>query len=224
MLDAIVKARHPLALTGAGISAPSGIPTFDMPYRGRPVRNFLGRDYYHRDPYGFFELFCLMEGWCHAEPNAAHRALADHGVRVVTQNIDGLHQRAGSVSDDVIELHGSLRTVLCPACGRTSSAEALCETLRPLYAQSDQASVLSVLRCPCGAMLDMDVVLYGDAVRGFERAVDWLMQADLLLIIGTLLEVYPAAALPQIARERGVFTLMENQDCIAALAGPEEPA
>ena len=96
MLDALRAAAHPVALTGAGISAPSGVPTFQSLWKGRPIRDFLGRSYYERDPIGFFALYCAMEAWCRAEPNAAHRALAALGVPVITQNIDGLHQKAGS--------------------------------------------------------------------------------------------------------------------------------
>lgn len=215
MLDALQNARRPVALTGAGISAPSGVPTFDARWKGKPVRDFLGRDYYRRDPYGFFELYCAMQAWTDAMPNAAHRALSAHGVTVITQNIDGLHQKAGSAG--VIELHGNLRRVLCPACGRTFGAAALCRTLRPLYAAGDRAAVMAGITCPCGALLDMDVVLYDDPVRGLDEAVDRLMEADLLLVIGTSLQVYPAAALPDIARERGTPLLIENDDCIAAL-------
>lgn len=215
MLDALAAARRPMALTGAGISAPSGVPTFQSTWQGRPIRDFLGRRYFQRDRYGFFSLYCAMEAWRHAEPNAAHRALADAGVRIATQNIDGLHQKAGS--SDVVELHGNLQALHCPRCGRVTPADALCARLRPLYRAQDHDAVLSALRCLCGAELDIDVVLYEDPVRGFEQAVDWLMEADLLLVIGTSLEVYPAAALPEIARERGVPILIENEDCIAAL-------
>ena len=79
MLDALRAAAHPVALTGAGISAPSGVPTFQSLWKGRPIRDFLGRSYYERDPIGFFALYCAMEAWCRAEPNAAHRALAALG-------------------------------------------------------------------------------------------------------------------------------------------------
>lgn len=219
MLDAIQKARHPVALTGAGISAPSGVPTYQSQWKGRPIRDFLGRDYFRRDPVGFFELYCAMEAWCHAEPNPAHLSLAENGVRVVTQNIDGLHQKAGSAQ--VIELHGNLRNILCPACGKVSPAKPLCGALRPLYAAGNRDAIAKALHCACGSPLDMDVVLYDDPVRDFERAVDWLMEADLLLVIGTALETYPAAAMPGIARERGTRVMIENNDCVSALAERE---
>ena len=215
MMEAIRKARYPLALTGAGISAPSGVPTFQTCWKGRPIRNFLGRDYFRSDPVGFFELYCTMEQWSHAEPNLAHRALAAHHVPVITQNIDGLHQKAGSTK--VIELHGNLHNILCPACGQVQAADVFCGALRPLYTAHDTQGVLRRLRCPCGGMLDIDTVLYGDPVRGLGEAMDWLMASDLLLVIGTSLETYPAAALPRVARERGIRVLIEHRDCIAAL-------
>lgn len=216
MLDAIRDADHPVALTGAGISAPSGVPTFTSRWKGRPVRDFLGRSYFEHDPVGFFELYCSMEAWCHAEPNAAHKALAAHGVPVITQNIDGLHQRAGSA--DVVELHGNLRRLLCHRCGKIIPAEAFCAALRPLYAAGDTAQIEKRLRCGCGGWIDVDVVLYGDAVRGMETAADLLGRCDLLVVIGTSLETYPAAMLPDVARQGGAKVLIESNDCIAALS------
>ena len=215
MLDAIRAAKRPVALTGAGISAPSGVPTFQTLWKGRPVREFLGRDYFERDLAGFLELFCHMERWCDAEPNAAHLALAREGVRVITQNIDGLHQKAGS--ERVIELHGSLRIVRCTACGKEVPAKRACAEIRPLIAAGDREGARSSFRCACGGPLDIDVVLYGDPVRGIAEAADTVAGCDLLLVIGTALEVYPAASLPDIAREYGAGVLIENTDCIAAL-------
>lgn len=215
MLDAVRAARHPVALTGAGISAPSGVPTFQTSWKGRPVRDFLDRSYFRRDPVGFFELYCEMERWTKAQPNTAHLALAAHAVPVITQNIDGLHTKAGS--SQVIEMHGTLRHVFCRDCGMALPAGMLCETLRPLYAAGSHTDVLRALRCPCSGELDVDVVLYEDEARGLEEAVDWLMQSDLLLVIGTSLQTYPAAVLPDIAKERGIRTITEDRDCIAAL-------
>lgn len=219
MLAALAAAKRPVALTGAGISAPSGIPTFQSQWKGRPVRDFLGRDFLARDPVGFFELYCQMEAWCRAEPNAAHAALAALAVPVITQNIDGLHQRAGS--SQVIELHGNLRDVKCLRCGKKSSARAFADTLRPLYAAGAEAAIRAALYCGCGGRIDTDVVLYDDPVRGLERAVDWLMACDLLVVIGTSLETYPAASLPDIARQRGTRVIIEDRDCIAALTDKE---
>ncbi|MCL1796107.1 MAG: hypothetical protein FWG37_04365 [Clostridia bacterium] len=215
MLDAIRNAKRPVALTGAGISAPSGVPTFQTLWKGRPVREFLSREYFRRDLAGFLELFCYMERWCDAEPNAAHTALAREGVRVITQNIDGLHQKAGS--SGVIELHGNLRWVCCAECGLKIPAKQICGEILPLIDSGDMEGACSLFRCACGGPLDSDVVLYGDAVRGIAEAADIVAGCDLLLVIGTALEVYPAAALPDIARGNRAGILIENTDCVAAL-------
>ncbi|MEG0766852.1 MAG: Sir2 family NAD-dependent protein deacetylase [Clostridia bacterium] len=219
MLDALRSAAHPLALTGAGISAPSGVPTFQSLWKGRPMRDALGREDMERDPVGFFELYCAMEAWSNAQPNAAHRQLAAYHVPILTQNIDGLHQKAGS--REVVELHGNLRRVFCKRCGWEGESKTLCQTLRPLYATRDTKGIERTLRCRCGAPIDMDVVLYGDAVRGLDTVDAWLSSCDVLLVIGTSLTTYPAAALPDIARQLGARVLMANEDCIAALTEEE---
>lgn len=216
---AILAAKRPVALTGAGISAPSGVPTFQAEWKGKPMRDFLSRAYCRKHPAAFFELYCAMEAWGHVAPNAAHLALAALSVPVITQNIDGLHQQAGS--REVIELHGNLRIVRCPQCGCEMPAEALCAGLRPLYAAGDERAVLDALHCACGGRMDTDVVLYGDAVRGLEKAAQWIESCDLLVVIGTSLTTYPASALPDMARQHGAKVLMEDRDCLAALA--EQP-
>lgn len=215
MLQALRSAKFPVALTGAGISAPSGIPTYQSTWKGRPIRDFLGRDYFRHNLMGFLALYSQMVAWCDAAPNAAHLALAAHRVPVITQNIDGLHQKAGSKA--VVELHGNLRRVVCTGCGRAFAAAEVCRTLGPLLEAGNRDAVSRAFRCPCGGPLDVDVVLYGDAVREMPRAMELLDECDLLLVIGTSLETYPAAGLPDIARRRGVRVLYENSDCIAAL-------
>ncbi len=215
MLSALRAARRPVALTGAGISAPSGVPTFQCDWKGRPVRDFLGREYFRRDPVGFFELYCAMEAWTRKEPNEAHRTLARFSVPVITQNIDGLHGRAGS--DPVIELHGNLRAVVCPRCGARKPSRLLCKALRPLYAAGNEAAILRLLHCRCGGAWDVDVVLYGDTVRGLDEASALLSACDLLLVVGSSLTTTPAALLPDLARRHGARVLIENDDCVLAL-------
>ena len=179
----IKSARYPAALTGAGISAPSGIPTFQGSYKGRPLRDYLTRDYMEDHPIDFFDLYCDMVKWCEKEPNLAHYALKELNVRVITQNIDGLHAKAGST--DALEMHGSLRFVLCHGCGEA---------------------------------IDTDVVLYSDAVRHLSEAIDIASSCDLFLVIGTSLVTYPAAGLPDVARQSGAKVIMINDDCIKAFS------
>ena len=212
------EAKHPVALTGAGISAPSGIPTFQGLWKGKPIRDFLSRDYFNKHREEFFELFVEMESWCDKEPNAAHKALAALGIPVITQNIDGLHEKAGT--HVVYPLHGTLHTVHCAKCGAKQSAKALADVLRPLYATGDIKAIREALRCPrCGGSIDTDVVLYGDNVQKLYEAIEQSEQADLMLVIGTSLTTYPAAAMPDIARKRGARIIEINDDCIKALEG-----
>lgn len=96
-----------VALTGAGISVSAGIPTFDASWRGMPVRDVLTRDFANRYPDLYGAFYQEISQWMDRQPTTAHRALADAGIPIVTQNIDGLHQKAGS--EVVLELHGNLR-------------------------------------------------------------------------------------------------------------------
>jgi NAD-dependent deacetylase len=122
------------------------------------------------------------------EPNDAHRALAlleERGLlrAVVTQNVDGLHQRAGS--RDVIEVHGSVRGAFCPSCGAQKPLERVLE-------------LLPLPLCECGSVLKPGVVMFGELLpaAAFERATELARTAGLLLVVGSSLEVYPVAGLP----------------------------
>lgn len=212
------EAKHPVALTGAGISAPSGIPTFQGSWKNQPIRDFLTREYFNSNPVGFFELFVEMVGWCDKEPNAAHKALAALDIPVITQNVDGLHEKAET--REVYPLHGTLRTVHCSKCGKKTPAKELAETLRPLYRVSDEKAIMNALKCPdCGGWIDTDVVMYGDQVQNLYEAMRLAENADLMLVIGTSLVTYPAAALPDIAKKRGARVIVINDDCVKALEG-----
>lgn len=212
------NARHAVALTGAGISAPSGIPTFQGSWKGRPIRDFLSRDFFNRRPEAFFELFIEMVSWCDKEPNMAHKALAALDIPVITQNIDGLHEKAGT--RQVYPLHGTLHTVRCTRCGQRFSAREFAERLRGFYQCADSEFLKDCLKCTCcGGNIDTDVVLYGDNVRHLDDAIALSEKADLMLVVGTSLTTYPAAAMPEIARENGARIILINDDCISALEG-----
>lgn len=214
----IRKARNPVALTGAGISAPSGIPTFQGLWKGKPIRNFLTRTYRNECPEGFFEMFIDMCQWCDKAPNDAHRALAALRIPVITQNVDGLHEKAGT--RDVYPLHGTLRTVHCTKCGKTLLSSEFAAELRPLYEKGDLQAVRDKLKCAeCGGDIDTDVVLYGDNIHHLYEALRLCEQVDVMLVIGTSLVTYPAAALPDIARRRGARVIIINDDCVTALKG-----
>ena len=190
-----VRSGGCVILTGAGVSTESGIPDFRSASgiwaRFDPLE-YGSIEAFRRDPVKVWEFYgpryAMLAG---AEPNAAHRAIAELERRglveaVVTQNIDLLHERAGS--RDVIEVHGSIRTATCPACGRV---HALDEVLA-LAAEGTP-------RCAsCGAVPKPDVVFFGELlpVAAMNRATELATGARLLLVVGSTLEVYPVAALP----------------------------
>ena len=212
------EAKHPVALTGAGISAPSGIPTFQGNWKNQPIRDFLTRSYFYSNPVGFFELFVEMVDWCDKEPNAAHKALAALDIPVITQNVDGLHEKAGTRA--VYPLHGTLHSVHCSVCGRRMLSRQVADRLKPCYEAGDEKAILEMLKCPvCGGWIDTDVVLYGDQVQNLFESMRLAEQADLMLVIGTSLVTYPAATLPEIAKSRGAKIIVINDDCVKALEG-----
>jgi NAD-dependent deacetylase len=196
----IRSARSVVALTGAGISVPSGIPDFRSPGTGLwenvDPMEVAHISVWRRTPerfWGFYgQRFAMLEG---KRPNGAHRALAQLGIPVITQNIDGLHQAAGS--QDVIEVHGSIATASCLLCG---AGYPLVETRVRLEAAAD-----GVPRCDCGQPLKPDVVLFGELLdeAAMDRASALAAGADLLLCIGSSLEVYPVAGLPELTLSAG---------------------
>lgn len=178
---------------GAGVSTESGIPDFrsvDGLYNQRykfPPETIISHSFFERNPEEFFRFYRDRMVFPDAKPNAAHLKLAEWekcGIlsAVVTQNIDGLHQLAGS--KNVIELHGSVHRNYCTKCGKFHPLSAVIKTD-------------GVPRCECGGMIKPDVVLYEESLRSedIENAVSEISSADTLIIGGTSLVVYPAAGL-----------------------------
>ena len=205
LADLLERSARVVALTGAGISVPSGIPDFRSPgsglWEGVDPMEVAHVDAFRRDPARFWSFYGprlhLLAG---KRPNAAHRALAELERRgrleaVVTQNIDGLHQAAGS--RDVVEVHGSAASASCPVCGTRLPRAAVVERA--------DAAADGVPRCDGGHPLKPDVVLFGDMlpVAEIDRAWELAAGADLLLCIGSSLEVHPVAQLPAVALEGG---------------------
>jgi NAD-dependent deacetylase len=202
----LASANAVAALTGAGISAESGVPTFRGP--GGMWRNFRPEDLatpqaFARNPQLVWEWYDWRRGLvAKAEPNAGHLALAElerqkRSFWLVTQNVDGLHDRAGSRR--LIKLHGDLWTVRCTSCGAKShNAEVPLKSLPP--------------KCECGGMLRPGVVWFGEALpaNALEQAYAVAQRADLFLVLGTSSVVYPAAALPQIALDCGARVVEIN--------------
>jgi len=192
-MDAIrhLRPRRVVAFTGAGVSADSGIPTFrgaDGLWRNFRAEDLATPEAFARDPEVVWQWYEWRRDLIRkAEPNAAHVAIAqlDNAI-VVTQNVDGLHYRAGS--RDLVELHGNIFRVRCTRERKTFVRNEPFESLPP--------------RCTCGEILRPDVVWFGEplAEDDLARASSAIMGADLLLVIGTSGVVYPAAGLVSLHR------------------------
>lgn len=194
--EAINKAKYPVALTGAGISVGSGLPTFDIEWRGIPIRSVLTREFFESNKETFFDLFRDLVKWNDVKPNAAHIYLAQQNVSIITQNIDGLHQKAGSKK--VFELHGSMRDLICRECGKRY----------PVNIVKEQ----NIPKCKCGEELDTDVVLFGDMIHDWSESIAESEKCDLMLVIGTSLQVAPANLLPEIAKNNNAEIIIINKE------------
>ncbi len=195
------EASRAVAFTGAGISVASGISTFreeDGIWARYPVEEYGTAEAFLRDPERVWELFGAVEAELRrARPNPAHEALAHleaagRLAAVVTQNIDGLHRRAGSRR--VVEYHGTMESGHCPRCGFSVRREEV-----PPWPPAP--------RCPsCGAVLKPDVVLFGDPIpaEALAESARLMEAADAVLAVGTTLEVAPASWLVLDASDRGV--------------------
>ena len=189
----IAESKRIVFFGGAGVSTESGIPDFrgvDGLYHQHfkePPETIISHTYYQRNPQVFFEFYRTRMLYPDAKPNIAHMKLAQWEregrlLAVVTQNIDGLHQMAGS--KNVYELHGSVHRNICRRCGKVYDLEAL-------------MGMEHVPVCPaCGGRVKPDVVLYEEALdpATIQGTLDSLRMADLVIVAGTSLTVYPAAA------------------------------
>jgi NAD-dependent deacetylase len=193
-LAELLERRRPcVVLTGAGISTESGIPDFRSAegiWAQYDPAEIASIDAFRRDPVRVWEFYALrVDALAGPEPNDGHRALAQLEQRgwiraVVTQNVDGLHQRAGS--REVVEVHGSLREAECIHCAVRVPME-------------DAVASLPLPPCPeCGEVLKPGVVMFGELLpaAAIERAQELAAEAGLLLVVGSSLEVHPVAALP----------------------------
>ncbi|NTW02677.1 MAG: NAD-dependent deacylase [Oscillochloris sp.] len=218
LVEILQRTRHVAVLTGAGVSAESGIPTFRDAQHGLWER-FRPEDL--ASPAGFRRNPKLVWDWYAARraqvaqvaPNPGHLALAELERRVprvtlITQNVDGLHQRAGSST--VIEIHGNIARVTCSAEGT-------------VVAQWEESSDELPPRCPnCGAFLRPDVVWFGELLPADALAASWeaARSCDLFLSVGTSGMVEPAASLPRAAMQAGATVVVINLDVTTASRPP----
>ena len=205
LAELIRDSSHTVALTGAGISVPSGIPDFRSPGTGiwEKVNPFevASIEAFHRDTKRFWDFYRpRFEMLADKAPNPAHEALAELEERgllatVITQNIDRLHRAAGT--RDLIEVHGSVATSSCTSCGSSWPLERMEELFDP-----DDG----IATCPgCFGRVKPDVVLFGEMlpVEAIERARALAASAELMLCVGSSLEVFPAAGLPELTLAGG---------------------
>ncbi|HEU68512.1 MAG TPA: NAD-dependent protein deacylase [Candidatus Acetothermia bacterium] len=206
----LAQARAAWALTGAGVSTHSGIPDFRSPgglwdlADPEEVSSLAG---FRRNPRAFYSFwmwrFRHME---RAQPNAVHALLArlerEGRLRgVITQNVDGLHRKAGSQT--VFEVHGHLRSGKCLLCHGTYPMEEIIH----------QTEVEGVAHCACGGLIKPEVVLFGEDLHpDFGRAWEATAEADLLFVLGTSLTVWPVAGLVPRASSRGATLIIANRD------------
>ncbi len=204
------QSRHTVFLGGAGVSTMSGIPDFRSAHglymekkQGISYEEMLSHDYFVRHTEEFYDFLRNVMLYPEAKPNAAHYALSKLEREgkleaVITQNIDGLHQMAGS--KNVIELHGNENRYYCQACGKQ-------------YDMGIVTGCRGVPRCSCGGIVKPDVVLYGEALnqRDLSRAVEYVEAAELLIVAGTSLVVYPVAGLINYLGKDGKLVIL-NRD------------
>ena len=212
LIHCIKKAKNIVAFTGAGLSAESGIPT----YRGKgglwtkyDPNKYANIDYFYENPKYYWNFFkdIRYPSIIKAQPNKAHCALVKLEQQkklktVITQNIDGLHQLAGQTR--VIELHGNTRKFICTVCKNKYS---ITDVYQQLQSQLPP-------RCSCHGLIRPRTVMFGEPLpqQALMEATNAATTCDVFLVIGSSLVVYPAAQLPQIAKQNGANLIIINID------------
>lgn len=211
MIEAIRNARHVGCLTGAGVSTLCGIPDFRGPqglYKQKDAERIFDIDWFDRDPSIYYRGCAeLVYGLDRFEPGPVHRALKhleDLSLLkgIATQNIDMLHQKAGS--SNVYEVHGSPILHHCRKCGAEKTFDEVLAMLR--------AAPGDVPRCTCGGAYKPDITFFGEALpeAAFAAAQSLAMRSDVFLVLGTSLTVFPAAGLPRLALQGGAKVFIVN--------------
>lgn len=204
----IKEARFVVALTGAGISTESGIPDFRSKnglWSKYDINEYGYLDSFLRKPGKVWKMIAeMISNFSHAKPNAAHYAMAEMEKMsilkgIITQNIDNLHQEAGS--KNVIELHGNYHSLTCMKCGRKYSIDEIeLSNLPPL--------------CSCNGVIKPDIVFFGETLprNAVIKAFDLTNRCDVMLVVGTSCAVSPAAELPLIAKQNGATIIEINME------------
>jgi NAD-dependent deacetylase len=208
-------AKRIVAFTGAGISTESGIPDFRSPggiwtkYQPIYFDDFMASEEMRREAWR--RKFATDETMVKAEPNAGHRALAklvEQGrmTAIITQNIDGLHQRSGVPASRIIELHGNTTYATCLDCGQRHE-------LAPIRKAFEGKGTLPLCE-KCDGIVKTATISFGQAMPEIQmaRAQDETQNCDLFIVLGSSLVVYPAAGFPSIAKQRGAKLVILNRD------------
>ena len=213
--EAIGSAKRIVAFTGAGISTESGIPDFRSPggiwtkYQPIYFDDFMSSEEMRREAWR--RKFATDETMLKAEPNAGHRALAKlveigRMSAIITQNVDGLHQRSGVPSSKIIELHGNTTYAGCLDCGQRHELE----PIRKAFLGKGTLPICE----KCDGIVKTATISFGQAMPEIQmaRAQDETLQCDLFIVLGSSLVVYPAAGFPRIAKRRGAGLVILNRD------------
>lgn len=213
--DLITSAKRIVAFTGAGISTESGIPDFRSPggiwtkYQPIYFDDFMSSEEMRREAWR--RKFATDETLLKAEPNTGHRALAklvEQGrmSAIITQNIDGLHQRSGVPDSKIIELHGNTTYATCLDCGHRHELG----PIRKAFLGKGELPLCE----KCEGIVKTATISFGQAMPEIQmaRAQDETMGCDLFIVLGSSLVVYPAAGFPQIARRKGAKLVILNRD------------
>lgn len=201
------KAENILILTGAGMSTESGLKDFrskdglgNSAYEGYYPEEILSRDFFFKETALFYQYLKEKLNITGISPNKGHHILAEweklKDITIITQNIDSLHQKAGSTK--VVEIHGTLALCTCTSC---KAAKSLKEVFKEGY------------QCSCGGTYKPEIVLYDEEVTQIGEAFRLAKEADLLIVLGTSLKVYPAASIPSIygASQKGLVIINRDE-------------
>ncbi len=219
MIEAIAHAQHVAAMTGAGVSTLCGIPDFRGPqglYRQPEAEKIFDIDWFDRDPSIYYRgCHELVYGLATFEPGPVHRALKHmedigHLDGIATQNIDMLHQKAGS--SHVYEVHGSPIRHHCRRCGAEKSFDEICAMIAAAEAAQTSPDSVFVPHCSCGGVYKPDITFFGESLPedAFAYSQELAIRADVMLVLGTSLTVFPAAGLPRLTLQRGGKVFIVN--------------
>ncbi len=218
LIEAVRGARHVVAMTGAGVSTLCGIPDFRGPqglYKQPDAERIFDIDWFDRDPSiyyrGAFDIVYALADYTPGPVHVALKRLEDAGKLdgIITQNIDMLHQKAGS--SHVYEVHGSGILHHCRRCGAEATFGEIVAMLKKGGRPEGSAGVF-VPRCKCGGPYKPDITFFGEALpeEAFLKAQELSISADVMLVLGTSLTVFPAAGLPRLTLQRGGNVFVVN--------------